>query len=329
MTSTLQNSILRQRQALSEMIAPIIGAIAEACSRSWPDRYELNQTLTDHVGQLPYCSYIYVLGTDAIQISDNINAMGTFPEHFGRDRSQRPYLKDIYPAVDYWLSEAYISLLSGRPSITVIQLIRKEGQVVGLLGADFDLRNLPLTQELYEEPEQWRQIKGDPAIRGFLFQQSRVNSILDTHVDEVLSILTELLTQRGVFHGKLLFSSSRASLWLVDDPYRYRILEVESLIDPDICFAYPLRPYPSAAVVPQEKIQEILEGFKRLRFADETIYLRAGSINIFNGLVGLNFSCDGSHYLQWDDFLDPNNAFWAGDIASTSRPADQRELESP
>ena len=51
--------------------------------------------------------------------------------------------------------------------------------------------------------------------------------------------------------------ADRASIWLVDDPFRYRILEVESLIDPDICFAYPRRAYPENAVVPQEKIAEI------------------------------------------------------------------------
>jgi hypothetical protein len=30
---------------------------------------------------------------------------------------------------------------------------------------------------------------------------------------------------------------------------------------------------------------------------DENIDLRSGSLNIYNGIVGLNFSCDGSHYM--------------------------------
>jgi hypothetical protein len=321
MQSSLKKSISRQRQALADLVAPKLARIASACASAWPGREALNKTLEAYIDELSYCSYIYVLGTDGIQVSDNINKHGRFPEHFGRDRSQRPYLKTVYPSKDYLLSEAYITLLSGRPSITAIQLIKRDGNVIGLLGVDFDLRDLPLSQELYEEPGQWRQIKGDPVIRGQVFQQSRVKSVLDSHIDEVLAILVELFTQRGLFHGKLLFSSSRASLWLMDDPYRYRILEMEDLIDPDICLAYPIRPYPEEAVVPAEKIGEILAGFKRLRLADEIIYLRAGSINIFNGLVGLNFSCDGSHYLSWKDFLDPENAFWAGDIESTSRPA--------
>jgi hypothetical protein len=321
MNSPIQRSISKQRHALGTLIRPILGRIAGACSAVWPDREALDEVLAAHVAELPYCAYIYALGTDAIQLSDNINGGGRLPEHFGRDRSSRPYLNSVYPAVDYNLSEAYISLLSGRPSITAIQLVRRDGRVIGLLGADFDLRDLPLTQQLYEEPDQWRQMKGDPSIRGLLFQQTRVKSVLDSHIDEVMSIMEELIAQRGVFHGKLHFSSSRATLWLVDDPYRYRILEVEDLIDPDICLAYPVRPYSSSAVLPQDRIKPILEGFKKLRLADETVYLRSGSINIFNGLVGLNFSCDGSHYIPWSEFLNPGSAFWSGDIGSTNRPA--------
>ena len=321
MNNPIQKSISKQRHALAKLIRPILGRIAKACSSVWPNREALNDVLTAHIAELPYCAYIYALGTDAIQISDNINGRGRFPEHFGRDRSSRPYLNSVYPAVDYHLSEAYISLLSGRPSITAIQLVRRAGRVIGLLGADFDLRDLPLTQQLYDEPDQWRQMKGDPSIRGLLFQQTRVKSVLDSHIDEVMAIMEEMMAQRGVFHGKLHFSSSRATLWLVDDPYRYRILEVEDLIDPDICFAYPVCPYPAGAVLPQEKIKLILDGFKKLRLAYETVYLRSGSINIFNGLIGLNLSCDGSHYIPWSDFLDPGNAFWSGDIGSTNRPA--------
>ncbi len=321
MPESLKKSIEKQRHILAEMIAPGLLKIATSCSNSWPDKERLNLALEEHLSDLPYCSFLYVLGTDGIQVSDNINKHGRFPEHFGRDRSARPYLNSVYPAVELWLSEAYISLLQARPSITAIQLIRKDGKVIGLLGADFDLRSLPLTRVLYEEPKRWHQIKGDPAIRGFLFQQTRTNSMLDSHIDEVIAIILELITYHGVFHGKLLFSSSRASLWQMDDPYRYRILDIEALIDPDICFAYPIRDYPKDAVIPIGKIHDILTGFKRLRFSDETIYLRAGSINIFNGMVGLNFSCDGSHYLPWDAFLMPDNSFWNGDIVSTNRPA--------
>jgi len=123
------------------------------------------------------------------------------------------------------------------------------------------------------------------------------------------------MTDRGVFHGKLHFSSSRATIWLVDDPYRYRLLDINALIDPDTCLSYPRRSYPDDAVVPRGKLRPVLDTLRALRFMDETFYLRAGSINIFNGMVGLTFSCDGAHYLPWDEFLSKGYDFWA---ASTS-----------
>ena len=88
--------------------------------------------------------------------------------------------------------------------------------------------------------------------------------------------------------------------------------DADDLVDPDVCLAFPHAPYPADAVVPEAQIRPILDTFKHLRFADETIYLRAGSVNIFNGIVGLNFSCDGSHYIPWAEFLDKKLDFWLG-----------------
>jgi len=46
----------------------------------------------------------------------------------------------------------------------------------------------------------------------------------------------------------------------------------------------------------------------------ESIYLRQSSINLFNGMVSLTFSCDGSHYLSHQRFLDADAAFWFGAV---------------
>ena len=56
-----------------------------------------------------------------------------------------------------------------------------------------------------------------------------------------LSILEELLTERGIFQCQIHFSSSQATIWTIDDPLRYRILDQEVLQDPDICLVYPSR----------------------------------------------------------------------------------------
>ena len=76
--------------------------------------------------------------------------------------------------------------------------------------------------------------------------------------------------------------------------------------------AYPHCPYPDKAVIPADRVREVLRTFRALRFMDETLYLRSGSLNVFNGMVGLTFSCDGSHYMPWDEFLDKSLGFWLG-----------------
>ena len=261
---------------------------------------------------LPACKYMYALDTRAIQLSDNISHVGLIETDYGRDRSDRPYMNEAVPNQGFLLSQAYISLRAKRPSLTAIQIVRDdEGRALGFVGADFDLRDLPITGRLYDEPTYWRQIKGDPAIRGAVFHQTRSDSQLDQNVDTVLGVMEELMAERGIFHGKLHFSSSRATIWLVDDPYRYRLLDIHALTDPDTCLTYPRRPYPADAVVPQDRIRPVLDNLRALRFMDETFYLRAGSLNIFNGMVGLTFSCDGSHYLPWDEFLSKGYDFWA------------------
>ncbi|MFZ0469075.1 MAG: hypothetical protein WAL92_09160 [Thiogranum sp.] len=40
--------------------------------------------------------------------------------------------------------------------------------------------------------------------------------------------------------------------------------------------------------------------------------LRTASVNVINGLVGLNFSCDGTHYLPVSEFLEKDHRFWFG-----------------
>lgn len=308
MTNPLQESIARQRQSLALMLAAPMRTLAEHCARVWGDRDSLNRVLEDGLRDLPYCKFLYAVDSDAVQISDNISQEGLITRDFERDRSQRPYMREL-PA-EFALSGAYISLRARRPSLTAVHAVRRHGELLGYIGADFDMRNLPLTRELYDEPKQWRQIKGDPAIRGTVFLQTRVASVLDEHIDEVLAVVDELITEHGVFHTTVHFSSSRATIWLLDDPYRYRLLDIEALTDPNVCLAYPRCDYPADALVPADQVRPVLDRLRNLRFADEHLYLRAGSLNVFNGMVSLTFSCDGSHYLAYDEFLQTDLASW-------------------
>jgi hypothetical protein len=312
MQSAWKDSIYRQRALLARILHQPMAELAGRCAAQWPDREGLDLVLAEGLPEIPHCRVLYCLGIDGVQISDNVGPQGRDPDHLGRDRSDRPYLREPMPPWGFLLSDAYISLRDGRPSLTALQVVWGEGQPLGLLGADFDLRDLPATGELYAEPETWRQVKGDPAIRGALFQQCRVESPLDRTLDRGLSILEELLTRRGIFQSQIHFSSSQATVWTLDDPYRYRILDQDALADPDICLVYPPHPYPTEAAVPPEAVGQILARLKALRLVAENIYLRQSSLNLFNGMVSLTFSCDGSHYMPYGQFLGADTAFWFG-----------------
>ena len=312
MQQTWKEQIYLQREQLAYRLRAPLGQLGERCTRAWGNKDRLNEILLDGLASVPFCNLLYMLGTDGVQVSDNIGQEGIVPGHYGRDRSQRPYMKETVPAWGFLLSDAYVSLLTHRPGLTALQVVRSDQGMLGYVGADFDLRDLPVTAELYEEPGDWRQIKGDPAIRSTLFQQSRVESPMDRNLDKALPIVEELLTERGIFQCQINFSSSQANIWTVDDPFRYRILDFDDLADPGICLVYPRHPYPQEAVIPLPRIREVLNRFRELRFIDENIYLRSGSLNIFNGIVGLNFSCDGSHYMPWSEFLSLSMDFWIG-----------------
>ena len=314
MSNSLKHTINAQRALLKDMLGSILSQYAVEL----PPLMELADELDEHLAKifpsLQLCKYVYVLDDNAKQVSSTINRFGPDEESRGRDRSSRPYMQHMHDEeIDFHLSEAYISGNKKRPSLTAIQTIRDTaGNRVGFLGVDYDLRELPHSEVIYEEPSQWRQIKGDPAIRGGLFLQERVESMMDRHIDTVLSVHKALMLDQGVHHVQIHFSSSRSNIWHVDDPYVYRILTMDELINPNICLAYPRRTYFERAIVQPFEVGRVLDQFKALRFADETIYLRSGSINLVNGTVGLNFSCDGTHYLTHDDFLAKGLEFWFG-----------------
>ncbi|OGI37364.1 MAG: hypothetical protein A2V91_04305 [Candidatus Muproteobacteria bacterium RBG_16_64_10] len=151
--------------------------------------------------------------------------------------------------------------------------------------------------------QRWLQIRGDPSVRQFVFDQRREKGAFDERLDEVLGRAGRLLRDYGVFHAKVHFSTGQVTLWLLSDPLRYRVYVKDEFLDSAFCSIFPRMTYTPWATVPRRTITRVLGEFKRLRTQDEHIYLRSGSLNVINGLVGLNFSCDGSHYLGHADFL--------------------------
>lgn len=159
-------------------------------------------------------------------------------------------------------------------------------------------------------PQRWLQVKGDPSVRAFLFQQSRVESLFDEELDRVHEIIHVLLTRKGAFHVKVHYSSSQLTCWFSDDAYRYRVYVREEVLTPGFVDKFRDMPLDHLQpVIDADDTIAILKEFKRLRMTDSTIYLRNGSINRINGMIGMTFSCDGAHYIDHKTFFEKLDTF--------------------
>ena len=313
--ASIQQTILAKKAALADVVGEPLASLAQRCAAVWPDANALDRCLQEAVAGIANCHLVYAWDVDGIEISSMVQPTGVDITWRGRDLSDRPYLKNNLPFKGIMLSSVYESVYTRKQCITALQAVSKDNELLGFIAADFAVNDLLLDAELTPRELHWQQFRGDPAVRGTVFLQQRAHSLLDEHIDEVLELIETLMCEHGVFHSKIHFSSGRCSIWLLDDPYNYQILSVEEIIDPDICLAYPLHGYPKNAKTKLEQIRKVFAQFKALRFADETIYLRSCSINIMNGMLGLTFSCDGSHYMPVEEFLDKDLGFWFGSLA--------------
>lgn len=152
-------------------------------------------------------------------------------------------------------------------------------------------------------PRQLLQLKGDPSIRRFVFSQTRAESLFDRRYSELMDRIEELFLFYGVFHVQIHMSTSQVTVWLLDDPFNYRVLPGDEIFDVGNLQLLPIMSYSDQAKISIKQIRPLLERFRELRFSDETVYLRSGSINVMNGSLGLNFSCDGTHYVDHEEFL--------------------------
>ena len=304
--------ILAKKDALASAIGGPLSQLAAKCVPVWQDPDALDNVLLKHIPEITNCEFLYAWDLEGTEISSLVMPTGVNKGWRGRDLSNRPYLKNNLPFKGIMLSSVYHSQFSLRECVTALQAVRRDEELMGFIAADFSLDKLVANENPMEEQPHWQQFKGDPAVRGQLFMQQRIQSRLDENIDSVHETVYDLMTEHGVFHCKIHYSSGRCSFWEFEDPYSYHIHGVEEIIDPDIVLAYPLHPYPERAKVSHRQLREVLQEFKALRFADETIYLRSASINIMNGMLGLTFSCDGSHYMPVEEFIEKNLSFWIG-----------------
>ena len=155
-SSSLKQSVNQQREKLTLMLGKALLKLAKRCPPIIQQRTALEELLNSELPEISYCKHLYVLDADGHQITANITRDGLDESHFARDRMDRPYMQDIVGHTDFKLSEAYISRNKKRPSFTAVQVIRDEaGERIGFLGADYDLRELPGSLGVYQEPNNW------------------------------------------------------------------------------------------------------------------------------------------------------------------------------
>lgn len=316
----LRHIVGRKKSLLGAILADPLQWLADNAASVWKHKDRLDWVLQDAFNVLPYCHLLYALDRCGRQLSSNVAPSTRSEAERGQSLANRPYLEGCLPYQGFVLSKAYIGRSQREPCVTAVQAVRDGEELLGFIAADFNIASLPATAATQPAPAGWKQFRGDPAIRDHLFLQQRVPSPMDERSEEVLAILTALMRHHGVFHGKLHFSGARMTVWHVDDPCNYQLHGGDDIANPDLCLAYPRRPYPDNAVIAAERIPLVLEQFKALREADDTIYLRAGSLNVINGMVGLTFSCDGAHYMHVDEFLERELAFWLGNPVPLPAP---------
>jgi len=311
--ATLQQTILEKKAALADAVNAPLARLAERVAEVWPDADAIDRRLQEGLPTLPECHLLYAWDVNGIELSSMVRAKGPDPSWRGRDLTDRPYLKNHLPFKGVMLSSVYLSKYTNEHCLTALQAVSRDNQLLGFIAADFAVKDLVRNAKLTTlDDVRWKQFRGDPSVRGTVFMQTRATSAFDEHFDAAIEQIDRLMRVHGVFHSKIHFSSGRCSFWVYDDPYNYRLHGIEEIVDPELCLAYPVSAYPASAKTAASDIIKVLVQFKALRFADETIYLRSGSLNVMNDMVGLTFSCDGSHYMSVGEFLEHDMSFWLG-----------------
>ncbi len=326
-------TLTQQQELFCSWVSTPLRNIAERCATSWSrDRSSLAllTELQESMRLLPQYALCYLISPEGTILTPTISHAGTEPTDVGNDVSLRPYFLEWSSpqrSHDFFLTRPYISTKTGFSCMTAMQAVRIDGEVFAIIAIDFD-GNSSLKPAFHATHH--IQIKGDPSIRQQLFSQTRAISAMEEQIDETHRAATNLFLHHGAFHIQLRYSRSNATARFTEHPYHDTLFSLEQLIESDTVNRQPIT---SMTTVAPPQIGAALSLFKSLRLADENIYLRSGSLNIISGIVELNFSCDGTHQIPVDDFLQKSTSYWLTDIPPcpdrTHSATESAPLQSP
>lgn len=307
--TSMAEVVAEQREALEEDIRLSLRPFAQQLSPVLNDQSALEGRLDQIKSTLKNFKAIYILNSKGIQITANHTQQGLDEDQLGRDRSQRPYLAGMFDGREFKLSQSYISKNKRQPSVTAIHAIRGEYDgLMGFVGVDYDLSKLPRHSEAALNTINSKAAKEMISLP--MDSQHDAVTQMDMQSDDVMALIAELILEHGVFHAKLHFNSNRATIWHMDAPYNYHFLDMQQLSSADTCLAYPQHVYENSATIPSEVVKPLLEKITLLRKESSLTRLQSASLNICNGMIGLNFSAGGAHYLSYDEFLKKDYADW-------------------
>ena len=310
-----KDTVSHKKKFLASLLKAPLAQMASQAAVCWDNAEELSQTLQAGLCKLPHCQLLYAIDTAGRQLSPNITRNGIDNTWRGQDLSTRPYLQGLLPYRGMTLSAAYLSQRSMQPCITAIQAVPLNDRLPGFVAADFHIKDLPNMVGTALQRMQQRQI--EPGRLGPHSNPPRSHSLVDHNIDYLIYVLSTLMQEHGVFHCTLHFASACASLWSLDDPLNYQVHSVGELLNPELFSRYPKRSYDRHTQLELDRIPLVFAQLKALRQSDDTVYLRSGSVNIINGRIGLTFSCDGSHYMSAEEFLNHDLTHWLEHDTST------------
>lgn len=317
------HTIAHQQGLFCSWVSTPLQAIAEQCATEWFEKgessEELTATLQESMRQIPQYALCYLLSPQGVMLTPTISHTGCEQADLGKDVSLRPYFLEWNGDREFFLSHPYTSTKTNLPCMTALQAVRVEGEIVAIIAIDFDGGGKVQSFNRFV-PKEHTQVKGDPSIRQQLFAQTRTITLMEEQIDEANRHAAWMLLHHGAFYVQLHYSRSTATVRFTEKPYHDSIFTLEQLLNSNTANRQPMSAF---SVISPEQIMPVFELFKSLRLADENIYMRSGSLNVVTGMVELNFSCDGTHYLPVAEFLEKSAAFWLSGGTTPCRSAVQ------
>jgi len=129
---------------------------------------------------------------------------------------------------------------------------------------------------------------------------------LDDRVDDLATIVKQLVLEKGVFHLAVHFSSSQLVCWTLDNPYSFRVYTADDVFAENFTTLFSPMKTKTHNCIDKYLILPILNSLKELRKNASGSELRNASIHMMNGYIGLSFACDDTRYINYKDFVMPS-----------------------